>query len=163
MSKNTHTLTVSYIEDDKGRITVLPDDDNIQRNVVYLESKFPDTGNATSERLRELRQSAEKQGIIKTMDFDMRAYTYGEKIEAGRLSTVTRGTESHVDQPKMNFELLKMVTGNDKHFLEELPIAIADYLYSEMIFMSEPDQERLLFLLLKPTNGEVPESKKTRK
>lgn len=152
MSK-TYNFEVTYLEDDMGRIAVVPSPDWIKRNVTYSESMFGDSRELTAKATKAFDECHQSE-FCKTMTFQMRPYTYGEKLEAGRKATGFSMGESRTDSGLMNLYLLEAVTGKSRKELEELPTQIIHSVFEEMSFISEPDSDRLLFLLAKPTTGD---------
>lgn len=152
MSK-TYDFEVTYIEDDKGRIAVVPNPEWIERNVTYSEYKFGESRELTDRAITAFNECRQSE-FCKSRVFPMRPYTYGEKLEAGRKSTSFSLGESRTDSGNMNLLLLETVTGIPKKELEALPTQIIQSVFEEMSFISEPDSDRLLFLLAKPTTGD---------
>lgn len=151
MSKE-YDFDVNYIEDDAGRVTVIPNEDWIARNIEFIE-KQTNTNDTTSKQAIENYRSLRSTGESKVMTFKMRPYTYGERLDANRKSTVVTMGEQRTDAGNMNLLLLETVTGKPKKDLEGLPTPIVQSLFEEMSFLSEPDSDRMLFLLRKRTTG----------
>lgn len=156
------TFLVEYIESPEGSVAVLKNERAIARNHKFLESKNPNQGDTLSKFALGNLEAARASGYVKTQEFKMRPYTYGERLKAASRATEFGMGQFTVDQGRMNLELLAIVTERDASELEQLPNAIAQALYEEMLFLSEPDGDRLLFLLTTPTisdSGETPPKK----
>lgn len=156
------TFEVTYIEDESGSISVVPGTGFIKRNIEYGESLIGQ-GSAASDHAKSVLLAARESGLLKSKQFEMRPYTYGEKLEAQRKCTSLVNGEMRVDVAYMNLALLSAVTGVKEEDLQEESTPIINALYEEMQALSEPDPQRMLFLLGKSTSGESAVERKGRK
>jgi len=150
-----------YIEDDKGRLAVLPTGERLERSVAFAKKSGLDT-DAYVKNQEDLLKAARDSGSLKELVVDIKPYTYGQKIEAARVSTTVSQGEFRLDQSRMNLELIMASTGMDRAAVENLSPLMAQAIFEEIQFASEPDPDRLLFLLESPTAGEVKGHKKTK-
>lgn len=116
------TIRIPYIGDAHGQCAVLPSEERIQREAKYAENVFPSDDGSTplSDRIEQMIESARELGELKYYETEMRAYTYGEKLEATRKSSNFVGGELIVDPTKLNLSLLSIVTGKPTSELESL-------------------------------------------
>ena len=146
-------IEIQYIQDGVS-CAVLPTANKMARNLSYAKQAGLDTEELIKAN-NEFMERAEASGKLQVRSFEVSPYTYGQKIEAARRATQMNGMERVMDNNLLNLELICASTGLAKKEVEDLPMQIAQALFDEVQFISEPDPERLLFLSPSPTDGAV--------
>lgn len=150
-------VVIYYIENEAGQVAVIPDPKRSDKTLGFAKDKLGiDTTDASSQ-LDKLFADAMDSGNLRHRDFDLKPYTYGQKIEATRVSTTVVNGNMITDQATLNMELICASSGMKREDVKNLPNSIAQALFEEVRFLSEPDPDRLLFLSQSHTAGQQTE------
>lgn len=86
------------------------------------------------------------------LEFEIRAYTYGEKLAARKAATTWNGNmPGHFDNEEFLVNVVSAVTGKSRIEVESMPPVVFGYLASEICELSEPEPGKLDFLVSSPS------------
>ena len=85
------------------------------------------------------------------LEFEIRAYTYGEKLAARKAATTWNGNvPGHFDNDEFLLSVVTAVTGKSRNEVEAMPPVVFGYIASEICELSEPEPGKLDFLVSSP-------------
>lgn len=150
------------LRNEAGGVAVLPPERRMKAAAAALRKKAEDEDLTeeeakraceTADRLeREWEELKKKFEGAETVSFEVRPYTYGEKLRARKCATTWQnGTPGPLDTDEYVLLLTMASTGMSREEVEALPPALYTYLSTEILEISEPDPAKLDFFNSSPS------------